>query len=139
MVSKNVPFGSEVSPLIRMAAAEPPMRRSNCAESSYCALIHPQKGLTINNEAGQRAEMAWSNGKSAIFGLKTAHLNGGFRLDVVSTRRTSSHEPIPRGKISDQEGFHWLNEGKLLIAFRSVILTNREPGRPESPHPAAAC
>jgi hypothetical protein len=30
--------------------------------------------------------MAWSNGKSAIFGLKTADLNGGFRLDVVSTR-----------------------------------------------------
>jgi hypothetical protein len=31
-------------------------------------------------------KMAWSNGKSAIFGLKTADLNGGFRLHVVSTR-----------------------------------------------------
>jgi hypothetical protein len=30
--------------------------------------------------------MAWSNGKSAIFGLKTADLNGGFRPVVVSTR-----------------------------------------------------
>ena len=33
------------------------------------------------------AEMAWSNGKSAIFGLKTADLNGGFRPVVVSTRK----------------------------------------------------
>jgi len=32
---------------------------------------------------------------------------------VLGSHRTSSHEPIPRGKISDQEGFHWLNEGKV--------------------------
>jgi hypothetical protein len=42
--------------------------------------------------------MAWSNGKSAIFGLKTADLNGGFRLDVVSTRS-------PSGQMSDNFQF----------------------------------
>jgi hypothetical protein len=63
------------------------MGRSKCAESGYCALIHCRKGLTSNHKAGQRAKMAWSNGQSAIFGLKTADLNGGFRLDVVGTRR----------------------------------------------------
>jgi hypothetical protein len=46
----------------------------------------PQKGLRSNHEAAQRAETARSNGKSAIFGLKTADLNGGFRPVVVSTR-----------------------------------------------------
>ena len=62
------------------------MRRSKGAESGYCALIGPRKGLTSNPEAEERAEMAWSNDKSAIFGLKTADLNGGFRPAVVSTR-----------------------------------------------------
>ena len=46
-----------------------------CAESGYCALIGPRKGLTSDHEAGERAEMAWSNDKSAAFDLKTA-VNG---------------------------------------------------------------
>jgi hypothetical protein len=42
--------------LWRIAAPEHPIRRSNCAESGYCELIRPRKGLTSNNEAAQRAE-----------------------------------------------------------------------------------
>ena len=42
--------------LWRIAAPVHPIRRSNCAESGYCELIRPRKGLTSNNEAGQRAE-----------------------------------------------------------------------------------
>jgi hypothetical protein len=76
--------------LWRIATPVHPIRSSNCAESGYCELIRPRKGLTSNNEASQLAETAWSNGKSAIFGLKTAHLNGGFRLDVVSRRGPSA-------------------------------------------------
>ena len=39
----------------------------------------PEKASPSNNEAGQRAETAWSNGKSAISASKRADLNGGFR------------------------------------------------------------
>jgi len=45
------------------------------------------------------AEMAWSNGKSAILDLKTADLNGDFRLDVVSTRKKAFRESlVPPGE-----------------------------------------
>jgi hypothetical protein len=56
LANKRFEVGPREAPVTsgRMAAAAPPMRRSNCAESSYCALIHPRKGLTSNNEAGQR-------------------------------------------------------------------------------------
>ena len=33
-----------------------PIRRSNCAESGYCELIRPRKGLTSNNEVGKTAK-----------------------------------------------------------------------------------
>jgi Transposase DDE domain len=51
----------------------------------------------------QRAEPAWSNGKSAVFGLKTADLNGGFRPVAVSTRTPGFNlvEPVfaPEGRL----------------------------------------
>jgi hypothetical protein len=111
----------------RIAAAGPSMRRSKCAESGYCALFSLRKGLTSNHKAGQRAKMAWSNGKSAIFGLKTADLNGGFRLisrvpeyaewpaatwlyTCVSSRRTRNIKARPRTRQAFQGP---LLEGKI--------------------------
>jgi hypothetical protein len=46
-------------------------RGSMCAESGYCELIRPRKGLTSNNEAGQRAEIAWSKRQKRNLCLKT--------------------------------------------------------------------
>ena len=46
----------------------------------------PKKASRATTKRGERAEMAWSNDKSAIFDLKTADLNGGFLPDVVGTR-----------------------------------------------------
>jgi hypothetical protein len=43
------------------------------------------------------------------------------------------------GRSLTRKAFIGSMKEKLLIAFRSVILTNSEPWRPESPHPAAAC
>jgi hypothetical protein len=57
--------------LWRIAAPVHPIRRSNCAESGYCELIRPRKGLTSNNEAGQRAEIAWSKRQKRNLCLKT--------------------------------------------------------------------
>src|SRR4029077_5388101 len=57
--------------LWRIAAPVHPIRRSNCAESGYCELIRPRKGLTSNNEAGQRAETAWSKRQKRNLCLKT--------------------------------------------------------------------
>src|SRR6266478_6574620 len=42
--------------LWRIAAPVHPIRRSNCAESGYCELIRPRKGLTSNNEVGKTAK-----------------------------------------------------------------------------------
>jgi hypothetical protein len=67
------------------------MRRSKRVESGSCDLIHSRRGVTSNSEAGEQTEMAWSNGKSAIFDLKTTDLNGGFRLAVVGTRGLRSY------------------------------------------------
>jgi hypothetical protein len=50
---------------------------------------YPER-LYEQQRSGQRDETTWSNGKSAIFGLKTADLNGGFRPVVVSTRSNAS-------------------------------------------------
>jgi hypothetical protein len=61
-------------------------RKASREELLKRELLRPRKGLTSNNEAGQRAETAWSNGKSSISASKRADLNGGFRADVVSTR-----------------------------------------------------
>src|SRR5258708_20086012 len=44
------------APLWRIAAPVHPIRRSNCAESGYCELIRPRKGLTSNNEVGKTAK-----------------------------------------------------------------------------------
>jgi hypothetical protein len=52
-----------------------------------------EKASRATTKRGERAEMAWSNGKNAIFGVKTADLNGAFRPDVVSTRRGTTTYP----------------------------------------------
>jgi len=57
--------------LWRIAAPVHPIRRSNYAQSGYCELIRPRKGLTSNNEAGQRAETAWSKRQKRYLCLKT--------------------------------------------------------------------
>src|SRR6476619_6816367 len=75
--------------LWRIAAPVHPIRSSNCAESGYCELIRPPKGLTTNNEAGQRAETAWAKRQKRNLSSKRADLNGVFRADVVSTRLKS--------------------------------------------------
>jgi hypothetical protein len=46
----------------------------------------PEKASRATTKRGERAEMAWSNDKSAIFDLKTIDPNGGFRLAEVGTR-----------------------------------------------------
>src|SRR4029077_17379401 len=58
--------------LWRIRAPVHPIRSSNWAESGYCELIRPQKGLTSNNEAGQRAETAWAKRQKPNLCLKNA-------------------------------------------------------------------
>jgi hypothetical protein len=70
-----------------MAAAEPPLWGHSAQNPVTAHSSVPEKASRATTKRGERAEMAWSNGKSAIFDLKTADLNGGFRPDVVSMQR----------------------------------------------------
>ena len=79
-------------------------RKASREELLKRELLRPRKGLTSNNEAGQRAETAWSNGKSSISASKRADLNGGFRaiFRVPEYSELSIHTGV-RSR-SDQEG-----------------------------------
>src|SRR5271166_6604485 len=55
--ARNPPLKTDkFAALWRIAAPVHPIRRSNCAESGYCELIRPRKGLTSNNEVGKTAK-----------------------------------------------------------------------------------
>ena len=69
-----------------MAAPEPQWGSQSAQNPVTGHSLVSENALRATTKGGEWAETAWSNVKSAIFGLKTADLNGGFRLDVVSTR-----------------------------------------------------
>ncbi len=97
--ARKPPFRTyKFAALWRIAAPVHPIRRSNCAESGYCKLIRPRKGLTSNPKRVNGPKRRGENGKSTISASKRADLNGGFRADVVSTRRRAS--PVSRNSIS---------------------------------------
>ena len=60
-----------------------PIRRSNCAESGYCELIRPEKGLTSNNEAGQRAAVTKLVLNEAKIGAYIQKVGGNAVLEAM--------------------------------------------------------
>jgi hypothetical protein len=62
------------------------MRRSKCAQSGYCALICPRKGLVSTTKRVKGLEWRGQMAKAQALASKRANLNRGFRLAVVGTR-----------------------------------------------------
>jgi hypothetical protein len=69
-----------------MAAAELSMQGSKCQNPVTARPFILGRASRATTKRVNGLKMAWSTDKNAIFGLKTADLNGGFRPIVVGTR-----------------------------------------------------